>query len=182
MNLRTRAAVAVAAALTTATGVAAPALAAQMSSKDPADATASLNDLRRLTVDHGTERVRGTVAVTDLRRSTDGGPASIQIFLDTDAARRGPEFRLASGLQEGTDYQLTRMRHWKPVSGPLGCAHHLTLDFADDVVRFRVGRACLDTPDRVRVAVKMVDEYDGSHPVVDWFGGRRHLTRWLGSD
>lgn len=183
MNLRTRAARLVSAAALTATlvGAAAPALAEQVRVKDPADATASLGDIRKVTVDHRAERVRGTVAVTDLQASTDGGPASIQIFLDTDDSHRGPEYRIASGLQEGTDFQLTRMRHWKPVSGPLGCGHRLRLDFDDDLVRYGVKRSCLGTPERVRVAVKMYDAYDASHPVTDWLKGRREFTPWVRS-
>ncbi|MFC4784723.1 hypothetical protein ACT8ZV_09625 [Nocardioides sp. MAHUQ-72] len=183
MNLSTRAARAVATVLLGATtlGVAAPAMAEKVSVEDPADATASLNDVRGATLDHRDVRVRGTITVTDLRAKSDGGPASIQVFLDTDRTRKGPEYRIASGLQEGTDYQLSRIRHWEAVGGPLSCAHHLALDYADDVVRYRVKRTCLGTPESVRVAVKMYDAYDASHPVVDWLGGRRDFTSWVRS-
>jgi hypothetical protein len=46
-------------------------------------------------------------------------------------------------------------------------------------VRFRVNTGCLGTPDELRVGVKMVDLWDGSHPVRDWFKAVRGWTRWL---
>jgi hypothetical protein len=159
--------------------VAAPALADRAEVRDPADATASLTDIRKVVVDHTPQRLLVKVRFTDLRRTSDGGPSSIGIFLDTDPDQGGPEFRLSSGLQSGTDYQLVRVESWKVVGEPLSCRHHVGLDFADDVLRFRAGHACLDDPAAARVAVKMMDMYDGSHPVVDWLGERRSFTRWV---
>ncbi len=149
---------------------------------DPADSTASLHDLRRVVVNHGAERLRVKVWVTDLRRHSQAGPAGLSIFLDTNASRRGPELRLGTGLQDGTDYQLVRMRGWRTVGDPLTCRHHLTLDPAEDMVRFSAHRRCLGSPDAVRVAVRMRDDFDDSHPVVDWMTGRRAFTPWVASD
>jgi hypothetical protein len=190
MTLRTRArplriagrlAVASALAVTT-VGVMAPAFAERTAVKDPADATASLTDIRKVVADHGPKRVLVKVRFTDLQPTSDGGPSSIGIFLDTDGTRRGPEFMLGSGLQQGTDYQLVRMRKWKLVGEALSCAHKVALDYEADVLRFRASRPCLDDPEQVRVAVKMTDLYDASHPVVDWLKGRREFTGWLASD
>jgi hypothetical protein len=189
MNRRTRATrrlstrvIATGALVVAALAVAAPALADRAEVRDPADATASLTDIRKVVIDHGPQRLLVKVRFTDLRRNSDGGPSGIGIFLDTDPDQDGPEFKLASGLQSGTDYQLLRVQDWKIVGEPLSCRHHLALDFADDVLRFRGGHACLRAPDAARVAVKMTDMYDGSHPVVDWLGERRSFTRWVTTD
>lgn len=171
-----------AAALAAATvAVAAPAHAESTTVKDGADATASLHDIRKVRVGHGSDRLKVRMGFTDLRKKSDAGPASIAIFIDTRKARKGPEFRLGSGLQSGTDYQLMRVKDWKIVGEPLTCEHDLELDFADDRLVFTAARPCLGSPDEIRIGAKMTDQYDGSHPVVDWLEGPRHWTPWLGS-
>lgn len=174
---------ALAAVAATALGVAAPATAEQVGVNDPADvAGASFNDIRHVSVDHGLHRVQVKVRFTDLRRRSEEGPASVAIFLDTRAHRKGPEFALFSGLQAGTDFQLVRMRDARPVGGPLSCRHSLDLGFATDVLTFRASRRdCLGTPARVRVGVRMTDDFDASHPITDWLGRPRSFTRWLAS-
>ncbi|MEP9365429.1 hypothetical protein ABLE68_20850 [Nocardioides sp. CN2-186] len=182
MNLRTRVPAAVTAALSIVALAVAPAAAVRAAYDDPADASASLSDIRHVSVKHGPTRVKLHVRFTELRRTSDGGPASLAILLDTRTDRTGPEFRLVSGLQEGMDYQLVRMKHGKPVGEPLTCAHDVRLDFAANVLAFTVDRTCLDDPGRVRIGVRMRDEYDGSHPVTDWLGAPRSYTGWLASD
>jgi len=181
MQLRTRVAVALAAATTTVIALlAGPAAAERASYPDPADlGGASLNDIRRVTVDHSDAGLAVRVKVTDLRRHSEEGPAGLTIRIDTRSAARGPEYRLTTGLYEGTDYQLVRMRHRHPVGEPLSCDHSVHLGFASDVVRFQAAPECLGSPDRVRVGVKMVDLYDGSHPVTDWLGAAGSWTDWL---
>jgi hypothetical protein len=187
MNLRLRvlalttiAATGLGVALTAATTV--PAAAERVARRDPADVGgASLNDIRRVTVDHRAHKLVVRVRVTDLRRRSQGGPAGLTIRLDTRARRPGPEFGLATGLYRGTDFQLLRMRHGRPVGEPLTCRHDLRLGFASDVVRFEAARSCLGTPRLVRVGVKVTDEFDASHPVTDWLGRRGSYTRWLAS-
>jgi hypothetical protein len=163
-------------------GVAAPAMAERIGVSDPADVGgASLSDIRRVTVDHGTDQVFVKVRFTELKPRSEAGPSSLAIFVDTDAAKKGPEFRLGTGLQRGTDYQLVRIKDWKAVGEPLSCDHHLRLDFVDNLAKFRAARTCLGNPDEVRVGVKMTDLYDGSHPVVDWLGKPRSFTTWVAS-
>ncbi len=157
----------------------APASAENMSAKDPADASASLYDIRSVKVSHQTKKLVVRVGVTDLVTETDGGPASMSLFVDTDRTRPGPEFRLGTGLQSGSDYQLVKMKKWKVQGSPLSCGHRLVLDEARDQVKFRINSGCLRRPVSVRVGVRMVDAYDASHPVTDWFKGRRAWTRWV---
>lgn len=147
---------------------------------DPADATASLNDIRRVGVDHAERRVRIKVKVTDLRRSPGAGNgyASAGIYFDTDPGDKGPEYLLTTGLYSGMDYQLIEVEGFGTRTGePMSCGHRLTLDYRRDMVRGWVARKCLGKPDAVRVAVRMVDQYDASHPVVDWLKGKKKFTR-----
>lgn len=157
-------------------GLAGPASAQSVTVHDGADTTASLSDIRTVTVRHLTDRVVVRATFTDLVRDT---PAGIRINIDTRADRTGPEFALLSGLGEGTDYQLLRVRDWRPVGEPLTCAHRATIDWSTDVFRLVAGRGCLGSPARVRVAMWMRDTTDGSHPVTDHLLGVRRFTPWV---
>lgn len=180
MRIRTTA-VLIAALATALVGVG-PASAEVTSAHDGADATASLNDMLRMGVNHGAERVTVRIRFTDLRKTSEAGPAGIAVFLDTRSGRKGPEFRLGSGLQSGTDFQLMRTRDWRPVGEPKTCQHDVDLQFARDRLLFTVARACIGEPNRVRVGAKMTDHFDGSHPVIDWIKKRHGWTAWVASD
>ncbi len=117
----------VALAIALAIALAAPAQAETTSFDDGADTTASLQDILTVSVNHRADTATVKITFTDLRRNSQGGPSSIGIFLDTNQDRTGPEFRLGSGLQNGTDYQLVRMRNWRPVGEPKSCQHHVDL-------------------------------------------------------
>lgn len=180
MTLMTRVLVPAAAAATLLGLLAAPAVADRVARSDPADmGGASLNDIRRVTVDHGSTDLTVRVKVIDLRRRSDAGPAGLTIRLDTRRAQHGPEYRLTTGMYAGTDYQLMKVEHGHPVGEPLTCDHHVRLGFRTDVVTFTAARSCLGTPPRVRVGVKMTDLYDGSHPVTDWLGEPGSWTPWV---
>lgn len=171
---------ALAAAAVLSLGLAAPASAEATSQTDPADVGgASLTDIRRVTLNHGTAQVIAKVRFTDLKATSEGGPSGMTVFVDTRPARKGPEFRLDTGLQSGTDYQLSRVNGWTAPGEPLSCDHSLTLGWTTDVATLRLARACLGNPGKVRVGVKMVDLYDGSHPVTDWLGKPRSFTTWV---
>lgn len=159
--------------------VAGPASAGSTSATDPADATASLTDIRRVSVNHGPEQVITRIRFTDLRRTSTAGPSGMTVLVDSAPRRKGPELRFDTGLQEGTDYQLTRTKGWVLAGDPLNCSAGLRLDWAADVAFVRVSRACLGEPRKVRVAVKMVDLHDGSHPVTDWLGNPRSFTSYV---
>ncbi len=176
----TRARLLVIAATTTVLAtVAAPAVAETATVRDGADTTASLHDIRTVKVAHAPRNVFVATGFTDLRRRSEAGPAGLTVFLDSNPDRPGPERAVVTGLQAGTDYQLVRVRDWRLVGDPLSCDHAVQLDFRRNVAHVRVARSCLGNPAQVRVAVRMVDEYDGSHPVTDWMKGRRLSTRWL---
>ncbi len=161
--------------------IAGPARAESTVVRDGADATASLTDIRKVRVNHRAQDLVVKMRFTDLRPKSEAGSSSIAIFLDINKQRKGPEFGVLSGLQNGTDYSLLRMKKWKPVGDPLTCPHELDLQFAKDRLVLKVSRDCLREVPRVRVGAKMTDEYDGSHPVVDWLEGPRNWTTWLAS-
>lgn len=184
MTLRLAARTTLATALVAgALAAASPASAESVTLADPADATASLSDIREVTVRHTTTRVHVKVEFTALEKTSEFGPSGLTIYVDTDRETLGPEARIDTGLQAGTDYQLSRANGWKGVQGdPSSCAHRLRIDFEAATVKGWVARRCLKAPDAVRVAVRMVDLYDGSHPVTDWLKGTRKFTRWVSSN
>ena len=59
----------------------APAYAESMSAGDPADATASLYDIRKVSANHQDTKLVVEVKVTDLLLESDGGPASMSLFI-----------------------------------------------------------------------------------------------------
>ena len=158
----------------------APAMAERVAQKDPADmGGASLNDIRRVTVNHADADVTVRVKVIDLRRRSEGGSAGLTIRLDTRRDRPGPEYKLVTGMYAGNDYQLVRVRDGHVVGNPMSCDHHVRLGYRTDVVTFTAARSCFGTPHRLRVGVKMTDLYDGSHPVTDWLGRASSWTSWV---
>lgn len=132
-------------------------------------------DLRSVEVAHDTDDIVVTTTHANLRRSFRSG-ASGAVYLDTDGGNRGPEFVFVGGYFVGTDYQLLHTdgfgsRKWgKPVMG----SYRLTLDYADEQVRMRVSRATLDSPERVRVAVRVSGKGQ-----VDWLGEARSFSEWV---
>lgn len=182
MELRTRV-LAVAGAAATLVGLAvAPAAAEHATYADPADATASPTDIRRVTVNHGPARVKVKARFTDLRRTSPTGASGLTVLIDTRGSTSGPDFKLTSGLESGTDYQLIRLRNGRPVGEPLTCPHQVQLQYGQDRLLFSAARSCLGDPARVRIGARMLDEHDGSHPVKDWLGEPRSFTRWLARD
>lgn len=176
--MRTRTTSGIAALLLAATAWAAPAHAEIYGIDDPADAGGSLTDLHELRVRHTAENVVVKVRFADLRRTSHAG---LSIYVDTDGSARGPEYVLGTGLGDGTDYTLARTDGWASSGAPLECGYELRLRWARDTGKATMSRECFDDPARVRVGVKMVDLYDGSHPIRDWAPGRRQFSLWLRS-
>lgn len=144
---------------------------------DGADATASLTDIRKVRIDHGSEQLRVRVNFPDLRKKASAG---LNIYFDKTDERRGPEFGLATPLFSGGDYSLMRMKRWQFLGDKrVECDYDVRLRWKRDVLVFTADRDCFGDPDQLRVGTKMVDRYDGSHPVTDWLIGRREFTDWL---
>ncbi len=169
---------AVAAAALTTTLVAAPAHAELVRIDDGADATASLTDIRVVRAQHTDERVIVKVNFPDLRKKANAG---LNIYIDKNAVKEGPEFFLHAPLFSGSDFALFRMTDWQVVGEPVACSYGMTYRWRRDAVFFNARRGCFNQPDQVRIGLRMRDDADGSHPVIDWLKGRRKFTRWLSS-
>ena len=177
MNARRTARALAATAALAATLTLAPAAHAETTRVDDgADATASTTDIRVVRVNHGDQRLRIQVGFPDLRED---GAAGLLTWIDTDAEQAGPEYAIGAPLFSGGDYMLVGTDGWKPTGQPVDCRYNLQLDYADDQLVLTTRRGCFDKPDQVRVAMRMFDNEDPSHPVTDWLIGRREFTTWL---
>ena len=170
--MRTRTALTAGAALVLAGLTVAPANAEFYGIDDPADASASLTDVYSIDANHGRENLRVRVRFNELMRSSAAG---LSIFIDSDRGTKGPEYVLSSGLGDGTDYVLTAAEAWRGSDDRISCDYAARPRWGKDVFRAVISRTCFDSATAVRVSVKMVDQADGSHPVVDWVP-KRH--RW----
>ena len=152
---------------------AAPAHAEFYSIDDPADAQGSLTDIYGLEAKHGDETVLVKVRFNELLRSSAAG---VSVFFDTDRDVKGPEYVLSSGLGDGTDYALTEAVGWRGSDNRVRCDYSARPRWGQEVFRAVVSRDCFDRAPSLRVSVKMVDQADGSTPVVDWAPKRKRWT------
>jgi len=156
--------------------LAAPAHAARRVVVDGNDSTA-LADLYRLTVKNGPV-VKVVLRFDDLVRPATRAGQSAGIFIDTDRSRPGPEFGLGGGLNDGTDYQLGRMRRWTWVGDPLRCTYEGEFDWRKDTATYLVSPECLGDYDRIRVGVE-ASEYVEDEGVSDWLLGEKRFSAWV---
>lgn len=170
--MRPRIALATGSALALAVLAAAPAHAEFYSIDDPDDASASLSDIYGFEANHGSDNLRVKIYFNELVRSSAAG---VSIFIDTDRDVQGPEYVLSSGLGDGTDYVLTEAGAWRGSDNRVKCDYAARPRWGKNTFRAVISRDCFDSAASVRVSVKMVDQADGSHPVVDW-APKRH--RW----
>ena len=119
------------------------------------------------------------MSFTDLPAESTGGPSSLALYVDTDPGAKGPEFRLATGLEDGSDFQLVRYEDWAPVGAPLTCKHSLVLDHDQAKVYASIARKCLGKPAQVRIGAKMTSNWNPEHPTTDWMKKPRGFTQWL---
>lgn len=178
MNMRTRVGASV--ALTAATlALAAPAMAASLVVRDPADIQHGV-DLLEVKVVNGDEDLRVTLTHINLRKSFRTG-AGGAVYLDTDAADRGPEYVFAGGFFEGTDYLLTRTEGFGPQrwGKAVHCDYRMRLDYAEEKTRMRMAQDCLGDADQVRVAVKVSGQRTDGSTLTDWLGEPRDFTSWV---
>lgn len=126
------------------------------------------------------KNVRVVLEVADLVPSYKSG-AGVTVYLDSDRTDAGPEFAFLGGMFEGTDYAMVRTEGWNVPDNPrvVRGFHIMRLDYDNDVARFRMTRAALDHPGKVRVAVRTSGEQHGGDTVHDWLDGRRVWTSWV---
>lgn len=150
--------------------------------EDGADATGSPHDIVAMKVKHKQDRLVVRTTHTDLRKHSDGGGSGTTIYIDSNKSRKGPELALTSGLESGTDYALVKVKKWKLTDRRVDCDYRFRINWAKDFTKLRLDRACFKSASTVRVSQKMVDSWDGSHPVTDWAPGKRAFSPWVVSD
>ena len=131
-----------------------------------------MSDIYGVEANHGGANLLVKVRFNELVRSSAAG---VSVYVDTDRDAKGPEYVLSSGLGDGTDYVLTLADGWQGSDARVSCDYSARPKWGKDLFRAVISRDCFDDATTLRVAVKMVDEADGSHPVVDWVP-QRH--RW----
>jgi hypothetical protein len=181
MNKHLTGSVAAAAAGFLALGLAAPASAASIGVKDPADVSHGV-DLRAVRVVNGDHNVRVVTSHTNLRRDFRTGSGG-SVYLDTDRSDKGPELVFVGGYFEGTDYALLRTEGFgaKQWGNPVRGSYEMNIDYDKEQVRMRIGRGikALEGVGDVRVAVKVAGNRTDGTTVVDWLGEPRSFTPWV---
>jgi hypothetical protein len=136
-------------------------------------------DIQAVRVFNSNATLRVNVKHRDLVRSFRSG-SSISVFLDTDPARRGPEFVFTGATFSGGDYALLPARGFRASSDtqvPLhGGSYLMRLDYARDIARITIDQVVLGSPAAVRVEVKTGAEGVGQPNEVDWLGTPRSFT------
>ncbi len=129
-------------------------------------------DVERVRVDNG-NRIEVTTFVDNLRRSPFSGLA---VYFDTRRRDRGPEFFIAGGLVQGTDWQAVRIENWRLGNAHLliRCDSDLRLHYQSDRATFSIDRNCFHDPKRIRVSVKA--QTNTRH---DWAPKRHRFYDWV---
>ncbi len=147
---------------------------------DGPDASGSLGDILTVNIKHRERTGGGDDERCRSQEAVRGWTVRPQHLVRHQArAGPGPEYVFGTGLQSGTDYFLSRARNWRAVGEPSSCSHDATFDWAGDKVVLSVARRCLGRPAQIRVAERMRDDFDASHPIIDWMKGTRQFSRWV---
>ena len=161
-------------------GLATPASADSIGTKDPAD-TGHGSDLRAVEVRNNDHNLVVLTSHTNLRRDPATGSGG-SVYVDTDPDDKGPEYVMVGGFFQGTDYQLLEIegfgtRRGRPVDG----SYQLSVDYAKERVRMRMAQEAVGDPSEVRVSVRVAGtRSDGtSAGLVDWLGAPRSFTPWV---
>lgn len=150
---------------------------------DPQD-TFHGSDVLALSVRNGADNVHVTTYHDNLVRKAASGSGEA-IYIDTDPDDRGPEYVLAAGLFEGTDYVLSETEGFGTAKwgDPVENGDYiLHVNYRKDRAHAIISRAALGNPGEIRVAVRASgNRTDGSHHgLVDWVGkDRRFATPWI---
>ncbi|HWJ80633.1 MAG TPA: hypothetical protein VNS55_00245 [Nocardioides sp.] len=150
---------------------------------DPQD-TFHGSDVLALSVRNGADNVHVTTYHDNLVRKAASGSGEA-VYIDTDPGDRGPEYVLAAGLFEGTDYLLSHTEGFGVAKWGKPVAHGdyiLHISYRKDRAHAVISRASLGNPDEIRVAVRASGtRTDGTHHgLVDWVGkDRRFGTPWI---
>jgi hypothetical protein len=143
--------------------------------RDRVHDTAAPADITRVAVDDGPRLV-----VTVRHRNLGFGPRApraLRVDLDTGPRFAGPEFFLRVVYQSDAAPELRLARGWDHVDGArTSCTgERVTVSTARDITRVSVPAACLRTPARVRVHVRLTARAGAA---VDLAPGARTMGPW----
>ncbi len=109
-------------------------------------------DVEWVRVNNG-NRIEVTTSVANLRPHRISG---LTVYFDTRRRDRGPEYFIAGGLVQGTDWQAARIENWRLGNGHLliRCDSDLRLHYRSNRATFSIARNCFHDPRQIRVSVK----------------------------
>ena len=160
--------------------LAGPASAELFGIDDPEGGGGTGVNLLAVSVNNSNTILRIDLVHQNLRRSPDSQASGV-VYIDTDAADKGPELVFTAGLFAGTDYALLTTEgfgtnNWgEPVEG----TYSMKLDYAKEQTHFRIGRDALGGADEVRVSIRVAGLRQNGSVAVDWLGKPRSFTKWL---
>jgi hypothetical protein len=159
---------------------------------DPAgDAPRPELDLRKVTVTNTADAVTVTVRTPRLGHHLDEPDGYLQVFLDTDGARPGPEYGHLLELHgehafapTSSRWRLLRPADWNPTDGP--CLEGGAVDHDLDPVRGRYTVTVEKRPGcfeagAVRVAVTAAN-FGGGRTTYDHLGRRHSWSGWVAQE
>lgn len=158
-----------------AASVAAPASAAVTNFADAKGDVRGGFDIRAVRVDNTGKWITVKTHHRNLRQGPSVQDGSIALYIDTVRHRKGPEFRFVGPIGFDGDYNIVRVRHWRPVGDAVtfrGQRFHV--NYQRDAVRFAVTRKLLDRVydhrvGKIRVAVRTAqDKPHGDGVRIDW--------------
>lgn len=159
------------------TGTAGTAAANTRRFHDARNDTGASSDITRVRVEHGSGRGRRLAVEARVGNLAPGDIA--YLYVDTRPGNTGPEY-LAYLVANSDVFGLQRVPNFNRDGRRVDCRGlrgHAD-GYGPDVVRFSVPRACLHTPPRVRVHVKL--RFDNAFQViVDRAPGRKRFFGWV---
>ena len=135
-------------------------------------------DIRTVRVKHGPEQLRVEVGHGRHGRATD----VYLVWIDTDATRPGPEFLAGSAYEVAPRASVRPARGWDREPGTDEvCRGQVRsrwwLNATPSRLKIFLPRACLGSPERVRVSV--ASEPDYPYRRVDWAPGVERFGPWV---
>lgn len=157
-----------------------PAHAAHRVFTDPDDALGA--DIRRVRVVNTSERVVVRAKLDRIVKDGRSRAQALSLFVDTDFTDARPEYVLATGLNEGTDWTLRKISSWGSVGKTVRCPHTVRINWRTDRVRLAIARSCLGEARSVRIALKSMESTASDGEQIDWLTARRTFTSRVALD
>ena len=166
---------ATAASIALTASMAAPASAAETNFTDARGDVRGGFDVRVVHVDNNGKWITVKTHHRNLRYGPTVQTGTVAVYLDTVRNRRGPEFRFVGPVGFDSEYNIVRVRHWRPVGDAVTFrGQRFSVNYKRDVARFAVTRKLLDRVydhrvGKIRVAVRTAQSKPrGDGLRVDW--------------